>query len=174
MQPGSPPQPPTPSRLNTTVVLIVVVVIVAAAITAAVLYVRMMNGFSTGMGPGKPVVTLAVAGSTATGTSLAVVSANPAVSPANYKVNLQVGTVFGSAGPAPLVAGTSTSIVVSGAIYTVTWSNPGGSGDLTRGDGFAVTYPTGADAPPGGTQMSFYLIWASDGITVTQVSFTVL
>ncbi len=175
MQQGSTSQPPSPPRQNANAnALIVVAVVVVALVVAATFYVYLFSGIRTGLSPStRPTVALAVSSSTTAGVDLQVSESNPAVALTSYKVNLEVGGIFGSAGPAPYTPGTSTTLDVNGTPYKITWQNPGGSGTLSQGDHFLLEYPGGTDAPPSGTQMTFYLVWSADGAIVAQASFTV-
>ncbi len=152
------------------VLIVVAVVVVAGSLVMAFLWYNMTSGLMTYI-PAKPVVVMAASCPTNTGADLQVAESYPAVSPAKYKINVQVGTVFGTAQPAPTAPGTPALIDVNGASYVVTWQNPGGSGNLSMGDHLTLRYPTGANAPRNDTQMTFYLLWAADGSIITQASF---
>lgn len=177
-QPGwyvpSPVPPPRPDRTALIIVLVVVVVVAVAMITTAVLY-AMVSGL-IGSPPGattKPTVFLIATNSTTSGAVILVAGVQPAVLPTNYRVNLQVGGVVGTAQNAPQNPSASTTVLVGGGAYVIWWQNPGGSGTVSQGDAFVVNYPLGAAAPAGGTTITFFLIWSSDGSVVTQVSFAV-
>ena len=170
----SPVPPARPDRTALIIVLVVVVVVGVPMIMTAVLYG--MGYGRIGGPPGataKPTVVLIATNSTISGAVILVVGVQPAISPLNYRVNLQVGGAYGAAQAAPATPGGSTGIIVGGGTYVIVWQNPGGSGMVSQGDHFVVTYPSGADAPPGGTGITFYLIWHTDGSVLTQVSFTV-
>lgn len=157
--PPYPPYPP-PRKDNTAlIVVIVVVVIVLAVALPAILYV-MVSGLIGPGGPGaKPVITLTVT-RIAGGVSILVAGIQPATSPSNIKVNIQNATSLatGLAMAMPTTSGSSVVVSVSGVWFTITWINVGGSGEISQGDSFMVTYSAAV-----GTQWSFLLIWALDG-----------
>jgi len=154
------------------IVLIVVILVLLPIILAAALY-AMVSGLIGGPSPTtKPAVTLVLSSNTASGADILVAGAQPAASPTNFKVNLQVGYNVGVAQAIALPEGSQAAIFVGNATYLVAWINPGGSGQVSQGDHFVVTYPTGPGAPSSGTQVTFFLLW-SDGSLTSQVSFTV-
>lgn len=70
-------------------------------------------------------------------------------------------------------AGTPTTIRLGTANYTVTWMNLNGTGNLSRGDHFTISYPTGPAYPTQGTTMTLWLIWVPDGTTFSQISWKI-
>ncbi len=178
MQPGSALPPPIapPRRASTgltAVVVVVVVAVVAAILIIAAIFIYLSTPLIDGFGPGRPTVALSALCGSNTSIDILVSESYPAVSPTKYIINMEVGSDFGIAQPAPATRGGSVTIDVSGGLYPVTWLSPGVSGNVSTGDHFIIPYPTGAHAPPSGAEITFYLIWAADGAIVTQVSFTV-
>ncbi len=81
----------------------------------------------TPVGGSKPVVTFTAATLDSGGNvTLSVAGVSRSFAPSNFKVNLQVGTSFGTAQLMPTTDGTFVSIVVSGTTYRVYWTDVGG------------------------------------------------
>ncbi len=153
---------PPPKKNNTVmiIVVIVIVIIVVSVALPAILYV-MVSGL-IGNGPNltaKPAVTLTVTKITG-GVSILVAGIVPSTNPSNFKVNIENATDLATGTPVamPTVSGTSVQVVVSGVTFTIRWNNIGGSGVVSQGDTFVVTYTAAA-----GTSWYFLLIWAGDG-----------
>ncbi len=168
------PYPPPRHEDHTAliIVLIVVLLVVLPIIMAAFLYVTVSHLIGTGPSITHPTVAMMVTNDSG-GANIVVVGAQPAASPSNYQVNLQVGTAFGTAQALPTVSGGNTFVTVNGNPYAVIWENPSGSGTVVAGDHLVINYPLGAGAPPSGTTVTFFLLWASDGATVSEVQWTV-
>jgi hypothetical protein len=151
-----------PPRKDNTVliVVIVVVILVGSLILPAILYI-MVSGLLETPSPvlSKPTVVLAVAKITG-GVTILVAGIQPASSPSSFEGNIQNASnmATGAAVPMPTVSGTSVSVSVSAVNFTITWNNVGGSGQVSQGDYFVVTYTAAV-----GTQWTFLLIWAYDG-----------
>ena len=154
-------------------VIATILMVAITVVLAAVLYV-MVSGLIGGQNPvSKPVITLQLNTKTSTTADILVTGAQPASPPGNFKVNLQVATTFGGAANLLTPSGTPTPVLVpatTGAQYTVTWQNPGGSGNVVGGDHFTIGYPS--PAPATGTSITLLLIW-TDGSTVASVTYQV-
>ena len=155
-------------------VIATILMVAITVVLAAVLYV-MVSGLIGGQNPvSKPVITLQLNTKTATGADILVTGDQPASPPGNFKVNLEVVSTFGGATQLATPAGTATNVKVpatTGVTYTVTWQNPGGSGNVVGGDHFSIGYP-GTGGPSSGNSITLLLIW-TDGSTVASVTYQV-
>ena len=138
-------------------VIATILMVAITVVLAAVLYV-MVTGLLAGPGPTRPAVTFSSATPITNGFQANVAGASQAKPAANYKVNLQVNATAGTA----VVLAASMTFAVGGSTYTVTWTDPGGEGDLTGGDQFRVTRTTPAAPLLANTEYTLYLLW-SDG-----------
>ena len=160
-----------PKKDNTLLVIgIILVLVVAVPTTLAAALYFVTSGLMSGPAASHPTVSLVESNATATEADILVVSAQPAVSPANLRADLKVGSSTGSPVPIPTPAGRTASLVVGTDTYSLTWENPGGSGTLVGGDHFILEFPAGIVIWPG-TGMTFYLTW-SDGSQIAQLSLT--
>ncbi len=159
--PYPPPATYFPPKKDNTVMLVVlvVVIIVIAVALPAILYVMVSGLISTGPMTYKPTVTLTVAKITG-GVSILVAGMQPSTPPSDFKVNIQNGTSLaaGSSVALPTASGSSAQVTVSGVTFTIRWNNVGGSGAVSQGDTFVVTYTAAV-----GTRWYFLLVWAGDG-----------
>ncbi len=140
-------------------VIATILMVAITVVLAAVLYVMvsgLIGGTSTTT---KPTVTLTVNKITG-GVSILVAGIQPASPPANFKVNIQNGTNqdLGTAILMPAKSGNTVTVIVDTVTFTIKWQNTGGSGQVSQGDTFVVTYSAAS-----GTHWNFLLIWAADG-----------
>lgn len=174
--PSSPaPEPARPGQGSGVVLVVVAVLIMvgAALASAGVLYLlAVAPALSPSVPPvTRPVVSMTLNTISTVGADLLVNGIQPATSPTNLKVNIEVNASFGT--PTALGgAGNTTYVFVAGNPYAVIWQNVGGSGNVAGGDHFVVVYPSGAGAPSPGTTVTFFLIW-SDGSTLATVMWQV-
>jgi len=92
--------------------------------------------------------------------SFTVATASQRSSRATYAVNMIVDSTAGTSHPLA-ASGIATPIVVGSMTVLVTWSDVGGDGTVSPGDGFAVE---GNGVPlPTGHSFIFYLIWSASG-----------
>ncbi len=174
MLPYPPPAtyiPPKKDNTLTIVVVLVIVVLVLSVALPAILYVMVSgligSGPRTGGPLSKPTVTLTVNKITG-GVSILVAGIQPATPPPDLKVNIQnfTSSEAGSAMPMPTASGTSVRVSVSGVSFTIEWNNPGGSGVLSQGDTFVVTYAAAV-----GTRWAFLLIWTDGSVLATNTNW---
>lgn len=165
------PYYPPPRKDNTILIIVIVVVLVIAipTILAGVLYIMVSGLIGQQPTPGvsKPVVTF---GPTSKLNNLSwsviVAAAAPPRSSANYRLNVEVGTNYGTA---VAIGSSGQNVTIPGLSPTpgVRWTDVGGDGAVNGGDGFTIAF----DAPPaGGTALAFYLIW-SDGSVISSVTW---
>ncbi len=112
----------------------------------------------------KPVVTFSTPEAVTNGFRFFVVGTSEARPASDYRLNLGVGTSVGTA----VVLAASMSFAIGGSTYNVTWTDLGGEGDLTAGDGFTVT--KGGGLPPA-TEFTVFLLW-NDGSLIQSASYT--
>ncbi len=149
-------------------VIATILMVAITVVLAAVLYV-MVSGLIGGQNPtSKPVITLQLNTKSTGSADILVTGAQPASLPTNFKVNLEIGTTFGTSA-ALTTSGANTTVSVGGNTYHVMWQNPGGSGNVVGGDHFTIWYPS-ATVPASGTTVTLLLIW-TDGSTDAQVSY---
>jgi hypothetical protein len=117
----------------------------------------------------KPVVTFASPTYSSGNVTVAVASTSQAVTPPNYRVNLQVGTNTGAAVAAPATGGAFVSVIISGTTYRVYWTDIGGELTVNAGDTFRIA---GDGEALGSGSYTFYLLW-SDGSQIQTVSFVI-
>ena len=140
-------------------VIATILMVAITVVLAAVLYV-MVSGLIGGTNTtSKPTVTLTVSKITG-GVSILVAGIQPSSPPANFKVNIQNATSLatGTAIAMPTTTGGSVSVTASTIVFTIVWQNTGGSGQVSQGDNFVITYTA-----PAGTHWNFLLIWSADG-----------
>ncbi len=101
-------------------------------------------------------------------TSFSVADASRSLAMVNYKFNLEVGGVIGSAmNFAP--SGTAANITVNGTAYRVTWLDLDGGGSLSQGD--EITLGGKGISLPGATSFDFTL-FTSEGQQVAHEPWT--
>ncbi len=107
----------------------------------------------------RPSVVLTVSKITG-GVSILVAGIQPPTPPSGLMVTIQNVTSrdFGLPVPMPTTSGSSVTVTVSFVTFTIKWQNTGGSGEVSQGDDFVITY-----GAPTGTAWAFLLIWAADG-----------
>src|SRR5574337_337841 len=148
-------------------VIATILMVAITVVLAAVLYV-MVSGLIGGQNPtSKPVITAQLNTKSSTGADILVAGAQPAVGFANFKVNLQVGSTFGTAQPLLKATWSQNNVTAN---WKIVWQNPGGSGNVVGGDHFTLTYPS--TPPTVGTSITLLLIW-TDGSTVASVTYQV-
>jgi flagellin-like protein len=167
-------------------VIATILMVAITVVLAAVLYV-MVSGLIGGTNTtSKPTITLTVTKIT-NGASVLVAGIQPTATPSNFKVNIQNATSSGAgtAQAAPTTAGgaggcTTTTASCSAVsmsdgprtvVFSITWQNPGGSGTISQGDTFVITY--GATKPAAGTSWSFLLIWSDGSVLPTNTNWQV-
>jgi len=143
-------------------VIATILMVAITVVLAAVLYV-MVSGLITPVGGNKPLVTFSAVSQASGNATISVAGASQAVSPSNYKVNLAVGTLTGTAIAMPTTSGLFATVVVSGTTYRIYWTDIGGEKTLNAGDNFRVTGNN--IALPAATSFTFYLLW-SDGSSI--------
>ena len=146
-------------------VIATILMVAITVVLAAVLYV-MVSGLITPVGGNKPLVTFSSVDQSSGNATIPVAGASQAVSPSNYKVNLQIGSTTGTALAMPAL-GTGVNnyvtVTVGATNYRVYWTDIGGEKTVNSGDNFRVT---GANvALPAATSFTFYLLW-SDGSSI--------
>lgn len=153
--------------------VVIVVVVVAGLIAGLAIAAAPPSGLITCINcDGKPVVAMYLHASSATGADVVILSAQPMQPPSKFLLNIQVGSVFGSAKWLTNTSGAPLAIRVNVSTYTLAWHDADSSHTLSAGDDISVTYPTGAAAPMAGTSVVLYLIW-SNASTVETQSWTV-
>jgi archaeal type IV pilus assembly protein PilA len=142
-------------------VIATILMVAITVVLAAVLYV-MVSGLLTPVGSNKPVLTFSSPNLTTSpgNATISVADTSQAVGPANYKVNLQVGSLTGTAIAMPTTSGAFVSITVNSIIYRVYWTDIGGGQTIKAGSQFRIS---GNNVPlTTGSNYIFYLLW-SDG-----------
>ena len=159
-----------------TVVLVIVVVVVAVTIAAAGFLYTMTSGlYIPPTTVSKPVVTLTLS-KTSSGADILVAGIQPSAVPSQFLVNIEDAstTTFGNAMNMPAAPGGVVTVTVdtggTSTLFDVFWQNPGGSGQVSQGDHFVVSWVSGPYAA--GTTYAFLLIW-SDGSTLTSINWQV-
>lgn len=153
--------------------LVIVVVVVSGLLVGLAIAAAPPGGLITCVRcDGKPVVTMALNATSATGADILIASAQPLQPPSKFLLNLQVGSVFGSAKWLTNSSGAPLAIRVNASTYLLAWHDADSSRTVSPGDDVSVTYPTGAAPPAAGTSLVLYLIW-SDGSTIVTRSWTV-
>ena len=152
-------------------VIATILMVAITVVLAAVLYV-MVSGLITPVGGNKPLVTFNAVTQSSGNATVSVAGASQSVSPSNYKVNLQVAGVTGSALAMPAL-GTGVNNYVTVAVgatnYRIYWTDIGGEKTVNSGDNFRVT---GANIPlPAASQFTFYLLW-SDGSSIQSTTWS--
>ena len=152
-------------------VIATILMVAITVVLAAVLYV-MVSGLLVGPGATRPQVTfgsvdLSVSPGNAT---FQIAGVTQSVGPANYKVNLQIGTNAGTAIAMPTTSGSYVSITVGSTVYRIYWTDIGGGNTINEGDQFRVT--GNGVALTTASSYVFYLLW-SDGGQIQTRSWTV-
>ncbi len=167
---------PPPRSSESLAVLVIIVLIVGVTIAVAGLLSTMTPGlYIPPITTSKPVVTL-TATTTSSGADILVAGIQPTAAPSNFKVNIEDVSpmTFGTAMPMPTSPGGVVAVTVStggaSTLFDVYWQNPGGSGQVSQGDHFAIIWISGPYVA--GTIYAFLLIW-SDGSTLTSVNWQV-
>jgi flagellin-like protein len=154
-------------------VIATILMVAITVVLAAVLYV-MVSGLIGGPSTSKPTVAFATPAPLGIGEQISIASASQAVGPANYKVNLVVGSTTGSALAMPTAGGGFVVLTVGSAFYRVNWTDIGGEKTVNGGDSFVVAQTNAAGttymALPLATSFVFYLLW-SDGSQITSANF---
>src|SRR5213083_538617 len=140
-------------------VIATILMVAITVVLAAVLYV-MVSGLLVGPGATRPQVTfgsvdLSVSPGNAT---FQIAGVTQSVGPANYKVNLQIGTNAGTAIAMPTTSGSYVSITVGSTVYRIYWTDIGGGNTINEGDQFRVAGNNVALSPSG--SYVFYLLWS--------------
>jgi hypothetical protein len=125
--------------------------------------------------PSQPLVTFGVPAPNGIGEQISVASASQGYGPANYKVDLVVGSVMGVPDAMPTTGGSFVVLTVGASFYRVNWTDIGGEQILSGGDNFVVTQVTSGAGDsyltlPAATQFTFYLLW-SDGSAIAIANF---
>jgi len=148
-------------------VIATILMVAITVVLAAVLYV-MVSGLITPVGGNKPLITFSAVSQDGNATMI-VAGASQSVAAANYRLNLQVGTVTGSAIAMPTTGGNSVNVVVSGTTYRIYWTDIGGELTVNAGDNFRVT--GNGIRLPAATAFTFHLLW-SDGSAIQTTTWT--
>ncbi len=164
--PYGPPVPypvPLPRTQDTLVRTILVLVIVAVALLALVVFAVVSLFGNILETPPRPAVSFTNVQMANGNVSFAVATASDRWSRSAYAVNLIVDSTAGTGRPlAP--SGTAAPIVVGSMTVRITWTDVGGDGTVSPGDGFAVE---GDGVPlPTGHSFIVYLIWSASGSIV--------
>jgi len=147
---------------------ILVLVIVAIALLALVVFAVVALFGNLLETPPRPAIVFTSVQMANGNVSFAVTTASERFSRSAYAVNLIVDSTAGTSRPMA-ASGTATAIVVGSLSVRVTWSDVGGDGTVSPGDGFAVE---GNGAPlPTGHSFVFYLIWSASGSIVGSVAW---
>jgi hypothetical protein len=174
-RPVAAPLPPAPSNFPLHLVIVLLVLFVAGSVLVSAVLYAMTSGLIDGPNtPVRPVVTLTVR-TTSYGADILVAGIQPTVAPSYLKVNIvDVSTAtFGVAVSMPTypsMVGVTVGTDAVPTMFSIEWYNPGGSGVLSQGDHFVITYLSGPYSP--GTTYAFLLIW-SDGSTLTSINWQV-
>jgi len=143
-------------------VIATILMVAITVVLAAVLYV-MVSGLISPVGGGKPVLTFGSASLSSGNATIAVAGASQAVSPSNYKLNLESAGNLGTAIAMPTTSGSFVSIVISGTTYRIYWTDIGGDVTINAGDQFRIT---GNNVPlTAARAWVLHLLW-SDGSQV--------
>ncbi len=154
-------------------VIATILMVAITVVLAAVLYVMVSGLIGGTTTTAKPTVSLTYSRLT-NGVDVIVGGITPTSAPSNFKVNMEnvTTTSFGTAVLMPTSTGSpgvNVAIASGGPTVNIVWQNPGGSGQLSQGDHFVVT--TTPSAFKAGNTYSFILVWASDGATLTTISW---
>lgn len=103
------------------------------------------------------------------GRAPAYAGASQSVSPSNYRVNLQVGTMAGTAVAMPTTGGAFAVVVVGGTTYQIYWTDIGGELTVNSGENFRIT--GNGVALPAASDFTVYLL-RSNGSQVQSVVWT--
>lgn len=148
-------------------VIATILMVAITVVLAAVLYV-MVSGLITPVGGNKPVLTFGAASLSSGNATIAIAGASQAASPSNYKLNLEVAGVAGTAQAMPTTSGGFSTVIVGTTTYRIYWTDLGGGLTINAGDQFRVT---GNNAPlPGATTFVLHLLW-SDGSAIQSATF---
>ena len=142
-------------------VIATILMVAITVVLAAVLYV-MVSGLLVGPGAARPQITFGQPNLTISpgNATIAVAGVTQSVGPANYKVNLQIGTNAGTAVAMPTTSGSSVNVVISGTTYRVYWTDIGGGLTINEGDQFRVT---GNNVALGSGSYTLFLLWSDGG-----------
>src|SRR6266487_1085643 len=97
--------------------------------------------------------------------TFAVAGVTQAVGPANYKVNLQIGTSAGTAVAMPTTGGNYVSVTVGSTVYRIYWTDIGGGNTINEGDQFRVS---GNNVALTSGSYTFYLLWSDGSVIQTR------
>jgi flagellin-like protein len=151
-------------------VIATILMVAITVVLAAVLYVMVAGLLPGTTTSGKPTVSLIQSNKLPNGMDVYVAGITPTAAPSNFKVNLEnvSSTTFGTAVAAPTVTSTPVTVTIGAQTFSITWQNPGGSGQVSAGDHYVVT----STAIKAGSSVtySFLLIW-SDGSTLTSLQW---
>lgn len=147
-------------------VIATILMVAITVVLAAVLYV-MVSGLITPVGGTKPLVEFGSVDQSDGNATFDVLSATQSVAPTNYKVNLRVSGVTGTAQTIPSTSGSAVSFTISGTQYRIVWNDLSG-GTLNAGDEFRVT-GNGAPLPAG--SYTFFLLWNNNDL-IKEVPWT--
>ena len=154
---------PPPQSQDTLVRTILVLVIVAVALLALVVFAVVSLFGNIHESPPRPAVAFTNVQMTNGNVSFAVATASERWSRSVYAVNVIVDSTVGTSRPLA-ASGSATAIVVGSMTVRITWTDVGGDGTVSPGDGFAVE---GDGVPlPTGHSFVFYLIWSATGSIV--------
>lgn len=163
--------PPKKNNVVMIIVIVLVVFIAGSMAASAILYI-MVSGLirpSPGL-TSKPVMTLAISTQSSLSATVLVTGIAPAVSPSNFKANIQVNTTYGTAVSLPTVSGgVATLSVPSVGTFLLTWQDADGDGLVSGGDRFQLTNRVAIAA---GTTMTLLFIW-TDGSIVSAITWQV-
>jgi len=147
-----------------------ILLVAITVVLAAVIYL-MASGLLGGHATVPPIVAFTGIHSYPAGsynTSFSVADASQSLAIFNYKFNLRVGSLVGTATVfAP--SGVAANITVNGTAYRVVWVDTDGGGSLTQGD--QVTVTGNRVSLPAATSFDF-LLFTSDGQQVTHEPWT--
>ncbi len=164
--PYGPPVPypvPPPRTQDTLVRTILVLVIVAVALLALVVFAVVSLFGNILETPPRPAVAFTNVQMANGNVSFAVATASERWSRSAYAVNLIVDSTVGTSRPLA-ASGSAIAIVIGSMTVRVTWTDVGGDGTVSPGDGFDVE---GNGLPlPTGHSFVFYLIWSATGSIV--------
>ena len=156
------PAPPTRSQ-DALVRTILVLVIVAVALLALVVFAVVSLFGNILETPPRPAVAFTNVQMANGNVSFAVATASERWSRSAYAVNLIVDSTVGTSRPLA-ASGSAIAIVIGSMTVRVTWTDVGGDGTVSPGDGFDVE---GNGLPlPTGHSFVFYLIWSATGSIV--------
>ena len=152
-------------------VIATILMVAITVVLAAVLYVMVAGLLPGTTTSGKPTVSLIQSNKLPNGMDVYVAGITPTAAPSNFKVNLEnvSSTTFGTAVAAPTSTSTPVTVTIGAQTFSITWQNPGSSGQVNSGDHFVIT--STAIKLGSGSRYSFLLIW-SDGSTLTYLQWT--